>query len=378
MHVPTSPALLLLPLLGLTVVHAQSSCSPAPAGCSALPSCAAFRACDSTISASLTSLCTQMDGMPGCSIRKACDENDHIPDPYCTPMSLLANICSADMPTMADCRSYVQQCGNATTAANGLNTQCKEPASQPIPALPTSKTTTQHIYSICTEMAMPGCERCTITSPTATYASCDLLDTYSLLCKAMPDMAQCADWKAMCAATPGLSYCSSHSHDDPPVMQMFFHTGLADYVLFQKWVPRTPLQYAGTWLVIFLFGILYEGWNAWIATSEANLLSRTAKHHDTTTAKTSKNGLIPITPSPPRALTTWTIRFKRGLFRAMAKAITVTAAYFLMLVAMTFNVGLFIAVVAGLAVGSAIFTEWTRAAVKAAVLNEANSDELCC
>ncbi|TPX62250.1 hypothetical protein PhCBS80983_g00450 [Powellomyces hirtus] len=230
MSPPWSLALLLLSsLASLTSVLAQAapSCPTTPQD----PGCAAFRLSDANATAALDSLCAQMDGMPGCSIRKQCAAANPaaaaIPDPYCNPMSLLADICHVDMPTMADCKPYVSMCGSASTASTSLNLQCKEPTSAPIPALLTSKAATQNIHSICTEMSMPGCEACTINSPTDIYPrnNCDLIATYALLCKAMPDMKQCADWKTMCAATPGLSYCSSSSSTDPPVMKMFFHTG---------------------------------------------------------------------------------------------------------------------------------------------------------
>src|SRR5258708_3606939 len=41
-------------------------------------------------------------------------------------------------------------------------------------------------------------------------------------------------------------------------MRMHFHTGFVEYVLFERWVPKTSSQYAATWFVIVGFGIIYE------------------------------------------------------------------------------------------------------------------------
>ena len=41
-------------------------------------------------------------------------------------------------------------------------------------------------------------------------------------------------------------------------MKMFFHTGLADYVLFEGWVPRTGLQYVGSVIALFFLSVFYE------------------------------------------------------------------------------------------------------------------------
>ncbi|KAJ3148739.1 hypothetical protein HDU89_004589 [Geranomyces variabilis] len=373
---------LVLALLGLaTSAAAQApaaagACPAPPASCPAPtnpadPACAGYRMCDADATAATTNLCTQMPAMPGCSVSSLCASSpSSIPSPYCSPMSVLANICSADMPTMSACKPYVNQCGPATNASASVNTQCKEASSAAIPGFPTSKSATQNVYSICHEMSMPGCEACTISSPTSSYPSnsCDLMGTYALLCKAMPDMSQCADWKAMCAATPGLSHCSAGSAADPPVMRMFFHTGFADYVLFESWVPRTSGQYFGTWVAIFILGVFYEGWHAIIATYEAKFLRTTTKAAD----GNSEANLMPNATTSSRVGD----RIKHALLRFVAKAVTVTIAYALMLVAMTFNVGLFFAVVVGLATGSAIFTDVTRAALTAALTNE--GEELCC
>ncbi|KAJ3171195.1 hypothetical protein HDU88_008232 [Geranomyces variabilis] len=337
---------------------------------------------DATATSAIANLCGQMSGMPGCSINTACTTMPgSIPDPFCKPVSVLADICATDMPTMSGCSSYNTACTNSTSSG----TTC----ASPLPSLPTSKIATQRIRSICTEMNMAGCEETCAAkvmagSSASSYADCDLLGSYSGLCKSMPGMSQCGEWMAMCAATPALGYCKADASVDPPVMKMFFHTGFADYMLFQNWVPRTGLQYFGTWVAIFLFAVLYEGWNAAVINAEARLLAATA-----TSANNRKIGSFSKPTEKPISTSSSTTtsssqskhvaRLQRAALRFVAKAVTVAAAYVLMLVAMTFNVGLFFAVVVGLGAGSAMFSEWSRAAVTAAVLNDTTgTEELCC
>ncbi|KAJ3184681.1 hypothetical protein HDU87_004084 [Geranomyces variabilis] len=354
---------------------------------------------DATATSAIANLCGQMSGMPGCSINTACNTMPGtIPDPFCKPVSVLGDICAMDMPTMSACSGYNAACNTTTTTTSGGGGSgggggsAMSMCAAPITSLPTSKIATQRIRSICTEMNMPGCEETCAAkimagNAASSYAECDLLGAYAGLCKSMPGMSQCGEWMAMCAATPALGYCKADASVDPPEMKMFFHTGFTDYVLFQNWVPRTGLQYFGTWIAIFVFAILYEGWNAALLTAEARLLAATSAQNNNRKIGsfiTKPAAGKPISTSPSTTTTTTSqskhiARFQRAALRFVAKSVTVAAAYVLMLVAMTFNVGLFFAVVVGLGLGSAMFSEWSRAAVTAAVLNETTvTEELCC
>jgi copper transporter 1 len=97
-------------------------------------------------------LCTQMKGMPGCSLRQSCKPADN----FCNENVIYATICQ-DMPNMSPCSAF---------------RSCQVPSCG---LVPTSNNTTKLILSICNEMAMPGCERCNIKIP---------------VCKLMPSMGQ--------------------------------------------------------------------------------------------------------------------------------------------------------------------------------------------
>lgn len=160
-------------------------------------------------SAELGVLCNQMPGMPGCSLLNQClEDSTALPSFYCSNSSLIADICTYDMPRMETC----------------LNFTCEDCI--PLPNLPTSKFATRAIFSICSEMNMDGCGNCQISSNSSTYAGCDLLGTYGQLCRAMPEMTQCKQWNQMCSASPGIKICDNNAMDSAPVMKMYFHTGI--------------------------------------------------------------------------------------------------------------------------------------------------------
>ncbi|TPX50463.1 hypothetical protein SeLEV6574_g00891 [Synchytrium endobioticum] len=333
--------------------------------------------------ASLTELCTSMPGMPGCTLKNLCTANTSaLAPPYCHPISLVGAICLVDtaMTQMSACNAYTQSCTtNATCQA----------LTPPPKYLPPSSTLARDIYSICTQMSMPGCSACRLTL-TSSYADCDMLTTYSQLCKAMPAMAQCQDYKAFCGTAPGsgsdLCPASGAASGAVPEMKMYFHTGIVDYVLFQGWVPQTNLQYAFTVIACFLLAIVYEGLQAWHAILDMRLAPKARVNPkplpgpQPSSSSASTDSTTPLTaPRPPPAsrklpsLDGWKAVLLRGTLRMMSA----TLVYALMLIVMTYNVGLFLATVVGLGVGSMLTSPVINYAERSLV--GANSDwELCC
>ncbi|RKO91583.1 Ctr copper transporter family-domain-containing protein [Blyttiomyces helicus] len=343
----------------LSPVTAQSLCPTNPSD----PACSTYTLPDTNASASLTNLCSQMPYMVGCSLASLCKQSPtSAPAAACTPFSLLADVCAADMPGMSACSNYGKMCGNSSVALPATApAQCR--SSPALASLPSTMTATAQISSICNEMPMTGCDACQIRQG-ASFPSnnCDVLGTYALLCQAMPGMSQCGQWAAMCASNPALSYCATgDSSSAPPLMRMFFHTGLADYVLFESWVPRTNGQFTGAFIAIFLAAFLYEGYLAYNALLEASW------------AKSVRT--FPGTDDAPAPASLLKERLVRAGIRFASRFIGATAAYALMLITMTFNVGLFFAVVVGLAVGSAVFADVVRQGENKGVEIR---DNLCC
>ncbi|KAG0232568.1 hypothetical protein BGW42_008082 [Actinomortierella wolfii] len=410
----------LLALVG-SVAYAQVDCLTN----SSDPSCKSYTMPPEMVKQDLDGLCQQMPYMPGCSLYKACQDAGKT-DAWCQPFSLLADICNKDMPKMRDCARYVSLCGqpaNATTN-RAVPDQC---TSQPmISSFPTTKEASNLVIDICTEMDMAGCERCPKPAPGAYAADCDTIGTYAILCKAMPDMRQCAQWKEMCSASsPTASslqfqnsqYCAAGQGDpemDPPAMRMYFHLGYADYVLFQNWVPRNRSQYVGTWFGLFFLTLIYQvistyrssldvQWaevNAAKAAAAATTGSRSALSGSPDMAKMSSSsssdreslnggkiiGLTDEAGRPTSILGYWIklwqqpwsgAEIQQNVIRFFLTAIETTMGYCLMLVTMTFNVPLFFAVIAGLSVGAVVFSrQKTMVVVKAG--GNANSNTSGC
>jgi copper transporter 1 len=230
-----------------------------------------------------------------------------------------------------------------------LNFTCVD--CNPLPNLPTSKTVTRAIFSICSEMDMDGCNNCKISGNTSTYSECDLLGTFSKLCRAMPDMRQCDSWNQMCSASPGIKLCDSYSKDSPPVMKMYFHGGFKDYILFENAVPVNYGTYSLAIMVVFIFAMLYEGYQI----LHFKVLDIIANQVDNTVKTQIKTA------------------FLRGITRLIGAMWT----YALMLIAMTFNIGLFLSVIFGLAFGSAVFGSYLSK-LQEKRLVDYQTEELCC
>ncbi|KAI9294049.1 Ctr-domain-containing protein [Neoconidiobolus thromboides FSU 785] len=297
-------------------------------------SCTNYVYSNENIEADMINLCRNMPYMPGCSIRSLCGNSTQLQqEAYCDSFSILADVCKSDMPGMGGCKNYVSLCKQGS-----LVPQCKDKL--PISNLPNTETVNKQVKSICNEMTMDGCEKCATTS---FYANCDLLGVYSQLCQAMPEMDQCSDWKKMCPgsvdgkAQNNLPYCEMNGEGNAaPQMRMYFHTGFADYVLFKEWVPRTAGQYAGTFIAIVVFGVIYE-----------LLLTIRSKFEVTWTEES-------IDKLNSYSRRQFTIDTYRAIFQFFESSI----AYLLMLVSMTFNVGLFFAVILGITLGTLIFSRF--------------------
>jgi hypothetical protein len=297
---------------------------------------------------------------------------------YCNPMSILADICVLDhMGGMHGCKkAYNSMCNSSISVVRG----CKEHSG--IRTILTSKMVVANVQSICSDHPMEDCARCPNISSGG--KGCNALHVYSSLCKEMPDMAQCQDWVGMCAdeelskGWPEFCLSLSQPFQNPPIMKMFFHFGYVDYILFKQWVPRSPLQYWLSVLAVVLLGIFYEylltiraileyQW----AERDAQRMARLNNGLGGSNGALDREGLLLQSGDVDRQ------RFKnanpymivfRGagpkfdwsqeLLRAFLQFIETVISYSLMLIAMTFNVGLFLGVPLGIALGALMFARF--------------------
>ncbi|KAJ3260069.1 hypothetical protein HDU77_001532 [Chytriomyces hyalinus] len=376
------------------------------------PGCESFQLPTANITATIDRLCGMMDWMPGCSIDTLCK---HTPEStFCNPFSVLADICAEDMPRMKPCGPYVSMCMNPESRV----TQCK--AHPPLKNVPTTKVVKSLVSDICNEMPMDGCELCYPPSSdtrSSAVKQCDYFSVYAGLCAAMPEMHQCAQFDLMCAATPSFPLCpTSHLPPidgrpmPPPTMQMYFHFSVSEYFLFKSFVPRTPLQYTLACTLVFLVCIVFERmlafqrvWDraaviryralarASKALVRANTVSNSRSSSVTigavlnrvaTSNDVERDPLIQV-PAPARtgrrgdvgALRMEMLRLR--LLKAAGRLCIGVMGYGVMLLVMTYNVGVCLSVLSGLGVGSFFFFFDEGVEVADGLLSEEEEEQVC-
>jgi len=244
---------------------------------------------------------------------------------YCrSRFSVYKELCT-DMPGMANCTSYKSMCMTNQSFVQ----ECNAPA---LP-LPSSADTLTEINSICSTMSMAACSKCSSTQ-FAMGLPCEVLQVYSDLCVNMPNMQECAKWQAICNLVPDWPICKAGTTLGP-IMRMYFHTDYWDYVLFEQWVPSTSGYYAGTWFLVMLFAVLFEFFKLYRTNME-------------------RKWAIKIDPEESQSLTLNGGSFSFPHFRpqvdfarAILHFVEVAWGLLIMLVVMTFNLGLFFAVCVG-------------------------------
>eukprot|EP00798_Chlamydomonas_sp_ICE-L_P009706 gene9706-7573_t len=117
------------------------------------------------------------------------------------------------------------------------------------------------------------------------------------------------------------------SSDLLPSMLMYFHQRVGEVIMWKEWVPETTGEYIGAIVAIVMFGV-------------ASVALRTLKSIRSIVWRKE----LQISPHHhATAPQTW-------------GGLSLTLDYFNMLVAMTFNIGLFCAVVAGYIIGVALMS----------------------
>ena len=130
------------------------------------------------------------------------------------------------------------------------------------------------------------------------------------------------------------------------MMNMYFYWGKEVIVLFDKAHVTTTGGYVGALIIVFALAFFYEA----LSYVRYSLSSRSA---------VIKTSLLETEGEVEPVLQ---VDIFRRLVITALYFVSITVAYFLMLIAMTFNGGLFIALVLGLVVGYAAFGFRTPAA----------------
>jgi len=276
--------------------------------------------------------------MSGCSISRICgNELARGVDSgiYCSPFSVMADTC-VNMMGMSGCQALKALCSNGSLVA-----QCKTP----VLPFPSDAQLRSNLKSICTEMWMNGCDAC-IDEGTGGFKLCDKFLVYSTLCEEMPTMAQCAAYHYYCAYVPRWDLCGGGPGSNlPPEMRMYWHFSIADYVLFKEWVPRTTFMYIVTLAACFLFAVMYECLKACIGFLENRWRTDLAVGSISGDVQTEKESLLGATAAVSFEVPPFDCR--RDSLRGALHLIYIGLHYWIMLIAMTYNVGLFLAVLLG-------------------------------
>lgn len=353
------------------------------------------------VAADVVTICALLPWSAGCSVRRLCDAG-LATGAYCEPFSLLADLCSGiDSQATSDkhCKGFKDLCSVNKTVVK----QCSvRPA---VPRLVSATIAQNSVKALCNSMPdMKECSECDGSCP-------DPLLAYSSICLSMK-MDGCEAWANMCQAEPdGLTaFCGTTDEATcSGKMQMFFHTGFEDYILFKSWVPCTQGRYIAS-----CFGVLFLGvFVAFLKVVRVRLEDRFARARSTRETRErrssqeeggdgdtlgrgggmgevagegeSSSSAAPLrargrvrenaVASPLLALASHAsqgldtegegffagilprngLQLQQNLVRGVVASVTLAVEYVLMLVAMTFNIGLFVAVCLGVFVGNVLF-----------------------
>nr|BAM17948.1 copper transporter [Papilio xuthus] len=151
-----------------------------------------------------------------------------------------------------------------------------------------------------------------------------------------------------------------HDHGDGCMSShpMTFHVGVCQEILFNGWKTTTGLELFGSAGAIFLAGVLYKGLKYY----------RKALHTKATTATGDSQGNITKNECGNQgscggtAVVKYSMLSSGHIIQTLLHIVQSTASYVLMLVFMTYNVWLCLALVLGLAVGY-FFFGWRKATV---------------
>ncbi|KAJ8326352.1 hypothetical protein O5D80_005109 [Batrachochytrium dendrobatidis] len=309
-------------------------------------------------STALSQLCTApaTKNLLSCSIRAACKSSlTSSSDPSCSDAVLLTTACKTDAAVASASGACSLVSASCPAGSESSISQCT-----PVKGLLPTLTLQQNIFNICTAMKMEGCGACPTPIDNSTVASCDVMGTYAQLCTVMPDMSNCKSMSAMCGQSPLplalAAYCPNVASSQPgspstsafdttiPEMKMYLHTGITDYVLFKSFVPRTLNQYVGAVVVSIALSIVFFI----ISAFRKSRLIVHAAYRQTIAKSTFKF---------------WDTKTELyQLENAILRTLEVFVGYMMMLIVMTFNVGLIIAVLAGVLIGSYVFDRSTATA----------------
>jgi len=314
-----------------TTIRCQDTCISTPQS----PNCTNYWYPDSlsrNITEDQCSGTSDMNSMSVCQLLKLCNSTTQDTGPYCNWFSLYKESCTE--MRMPPCADLIEMCQSGSVV-----NQCK----MDILNLPKTGDMHKNNSYMCNQM--PGMTGCSCTD-------CSDLEMYGELCKEMQGGPGCYAWSIFCQKIPDWTICSNSPGDIIPVMRMYFHWGFYDVILFKDWIPYNALTYAISLICVFFISVIHEGYKVLKINMELRwkINSKYETIRDTST----------VNSQPALSLAYGPFDWKRDGIRALYRTIDVAFHFFIMLIAMTFNGGLFIAVVLGYGAGSLIFSRLSK------------------
>lgn len=139
---------------------------------------------------------------------------------------------------------------------------------------------------------------------------------------------------------------------------MVFHAGVCQEILFNGWMTTTALELLGSAVAIFLAAVLYEGLKYYREALHARAM--TAKGDSQVNITKNECGAGGNCGGP--AVVKYSMLSSGHIIQTLLHFIQSIASYVLMLVFMTYNVWLCLALVLGLAVGY-FFFGWRKTTI---------------
>ncbi|CUS13856.1 unnamed protein product [Tuber aestivum] len=174
-------------------------------------------------------------------------------------------------------------------------------------------------------------------------------------------------------ASIGDNHSTGGGHSSHPTsgMSMSFHTGITDPLYSSAWAPASPGEYAGTIAFLMLLAFTYRFLVAWksvldhkwaVKENERSVLVAAGKAGSLGSSEgLSGSGGGRRTGSWSGKPWRWSVDFPRASMQMVTSGVGYLLPSMLsMLAVMTFNVGYFLAVLAGVFFGELIFGRWIR------------------
>ncbi|CAF0834387.1 unnamed protein product [Adineta steineri] len=152
------------------------------------------------------------------------------------------------------------------------------------------------------------------------------------------------------------SMTSTHN-DHHSMMEMSFHTGFVETILFEPWITTTIPIFIISWIFIFILGILHEGIKEFRQSLEVErFIKRPIISDNGNENELECMNIESLDSTRHTEITKSSPSYIERIFLSVLYAIHLALSYILMLIAMTFNIYLFFAIIFGLGIGHLVFT----------------------